>query len=333
MKKHQDYSVTDISEFHDLIQQTEQKLGHELYILPIPENPFCLTPQEQKYWNQHYDTAVTGINQIRALRAIQYGELGWTLYDLEVYVDFPELSKAMGLLAEAIEIEHRRPTLDNRLAQLFTKPVVNHIVTKTKSMLTPSDQDKFNRAFADYTQGRHIQCATMLASIIDSQNIKFMLNANLQAPNTYPNIQQGWDAFAKIIQHHYGQYFDIEVSETRNNQRDKFKAKMKALSNANDLDENLFRAANIAAAMMVLFTNTNWIEYQQRTLPASINRNWLAHGMYDVQDVNAADCIKLFVLLYQTQLLLSDLKNGIGPQSLGLSPVFMQLDEPPFIKI
>jgi hypothetical protein len=55
--------------------------------------------------------------------------------------------------------------------------------------------------------------------------------------------------------------------------------------------------------------------------------------MYDVQDVNAADCIKLFVLLYQTQLLLSDLKNGIGPQSLGLSPVFMQLDEPPFIKI
>ena len=35
MKKHKDYSVTDISEFHDLIHQTEQKLSHELDILPI----------------------------------------------------------------------------------------------------------------------------------------------------------------------------------------------------------------------------------------------------------------------------------------------------------
>ena len=51
--------------------------------------------------------------------------------------------------------------------------------------------------------------------------------------------------------------------------------------------------------MLKFFDDSDWTDKKNGTIPSSVNRHWLAHNMYDYDDITRADCMKLFLLLYQ----------------------------------
>ena len=66
----------------------------------------------------------------------------------------------------------------------------------------------------------------------------------------------------------------------------------------------------IAYPLLTLFKNYSWKEHNKNNKPSVINRNWLMHGMYSIDDIDKFDCIKLFLILYQISNLYYKIKNN-----------------------
>ena len=55
----------------------------------------------------------------------------------------------------------------------------------------------------------------------------------------------------------------------------------------------------LSFALLKFYDNSDWKDKKNSKIPSSINRHWLAHNMYDYNDIIRPDCIKLFCMLYQ----------------------------------
>lgn len=49
--------------------------------------------------------------------------------------------------------------------------------------------------------------------------------------------------------------------------------------------------------MLKFFDNSDWTDKLNSEIPSSVNRHWLAHGMYECNDIRRVDCIKMILML------------------------------------
>lgn len=59
---------------------------------------------------------------------------------------------------------------------------------------------------------------------------------------------------------------------------------------------------------MMMKSISDWKNYPNNK-PEVINRHWLMHGMYDIEDITKADCIKLMLMLNQLSELYGTLEK------------------------
>lgn len=64
----------------------------------------------------------------------------------------------------------------------------------------------------------------------------------------------------------------------------------------------------LASCLIKFFEDSNWKNYPQK--PEVINRHWLMHGMYDIDDITKSDCIKLLLMLNQLTDIYTKIKKG-----------------------
>lgn len=213
--------------------------------------------------------------------------------------------------------------LDRFVGRKFTKEIIRTVEDNTAFYLEKNDADKLRQAMVNFRARRYLDSANLLASLIDAQNIKqelFDANNNRYSLDNYdvkdnkpnkpnkPNITQGWKAFYIVFNNNFASYFDGEKLSGK----DKKKGLNKFVNNIRGKmpsDENLTTIVALSFCLLRFFETSDFTDYPNY-IPSAINRHWLMHGMYDMEDVTRYDCIKLLLMLNQISRLYAKLKNG-----------------------
>ena len=224
------------------------------------------------------------------------GRLGWCFYNIDGLADdfsvtyFREKKNA---------IDNSETTLakvDEDLSKLFTKEIVESICLDTEMLLLPEDKIKFQKAMIDFNEERYYASANLLAGLIDAQSIKEILFHG----NPGDNLSQGWKAFAIAYKNKYSNALDTtDVNPKDKNRESDFPSFIETNKNNDTIDTELIMShCSIGYSLLALFHNSDWHDYPH-SKPQMINRHWLAHGMYDYDDVKKSDCLKLLFILNQ----------------------------------
>ena len=205
-------------------------------------------------------------------------------------------------LKEYLDDDASIKDIDAYITNYFTKKIIISIADRTALNLDEKDVKKFDQAMIDFRARRYLDCANLLASLIDSQSIKQELDdLKKERYGEFPdNITQGWQAFYIVFRNDLSKYFDGKVfvgkgkKEKRENGFKEFMEEVKA-----DLSdyETKIPILLLASCLIKFFEDSNWKNYPQK--PEVINRHWLMHGMYDIDDITKSDCIKLLLMLNQ----------------------------------
>lgn len=213
--------------------------------------------------------------------------------------------------------------VDKYIGSRFSKSILKDIEEETVLSLSESDSLKFRKAMIDFRARRYLESANMLASLIDSQSIKQELydvqNGNYQdrfkKKDSTPNISQGWKSFYHVFANNFaihfgGEEFTGEVREETFEQFiEKIKGKIPYNENGKPNIDDVVSIIALSICLFNFFTDSKWADYPENK-PTVINRHWLMHGMYDIEDVTRYDCIKLLLMLNQISKLYAKLKNG-----------------------
>ena len=209
--------------------------------------------------------------------------------------------------------------VDRYIGSRFTREKIRQIEEDTMPYLERKDADKFRKAMVDFRARRYLGSANLLAGLIDAQNIKQELYdihnnkyclENKDGKGT-PNFSQGWKAFYIVFSNNFAKYFDGEKfngkgkkdrEEGFNQFVDKIKGKMPT-------NEDMISIVALSFCLLKFFEDSDFANYPYR-IPTSINRHWLMHGMYDLENITRYDCIKLLLMLNQISKLYAKLKNG-----------------------
>lgn len=255
-----------------------------------------------------------------------FGELEWCCYNIPLKKKDTELNmKNIGdsSLQDAILnfVNNNKDAtvreIDEYISKQFTRKIVKNIELETENYLCKKDQIKLHQAMIDYAAKRYYDSANLLAGLIDSQSIKQNLldienGKYLSDKNGKQNISQGWRAFYIVFQNNFTEYFAGESfngnsrKESREKGFDDFIESVKP--NMLNNYEITIPFLHLSFCLLKFFDDSNWKNYPNNK-PQAINRHWLMHGMYDIEDISKADCLKLLLILNQLSKLYRTLKN------------------------
>lgn len=243
------------------------------------------------------------------------GELEWCYLEIEELDDSELLDLAPSYLKEYLnDNEHSSiKDIDEYVTKFFTKKIINNITDRTIINLDTNDIRKLEQAMIDFRARRYLDCANLLASLIDSQSIKQELYdmKNGRYGGNPINVSQGWKAFFIVFRNDLSKYFDGKTfsgsgkKTTRENGFKEFIEEVK--SDLSDYKTKI-PILLLASCLIKFFDDSNWENYPQK--PEVINRHWLMHGMYDMDDITKSDCIKLLLMLNQLTSIYAKLRNG-----------------------
>lgn len=208
--------------------------------------------------------------------------------------------------------------VDKYIGSRFSKDILKKIEEETTLSLSESDSLKLRKAMIDFRARRYFESANMLASLIDSQSIKqelFDVQNGKYQDRFKKNISQGWKSFYHVFANNFAIHFGGEefTGEVREETFEKFIEKIKGKIPYNESGKpNIDDVVSIIALSICLFnffSISKWVDYPDNK-PTVINRHWLMHGMYDLEDITRYDCIKLLLILNQISKLYAKLKNG-----------------------
>lgn len=236
----------------------------------------------------------SSLNERIILQKACFGELGWCFPSF--MKKLIELGKVMFDLRNGVSIEE----IDLGIAECFLEREIEAIVILTEKFLSDSDKKKINLAFELYLKQEYFASSMLLAGIIDSASI----NQALKKPNTIENISQCWKCYGKVIQENFAtKYFSAEFPYNKSAKKDgRSKATIdffESIKHDECFQDKKEILIPLSFAMLKFFDDSDWTDKKNGIIPSSVNRHWLAHNMYDYDDITRADCVKLFFLLHQ----------------------------------
>lgn len=257
----------------------------------------------------------------------EMSKLGWCFLGIDffnevdiIYGDLTLTNMLINGVSAEMSIKEKNEYICNTLLNDKFEGKFEDIFEWIKELLDEKDRQKLNIAIEDYQNGRWFSCANSLIQIIDSLSIKQEIvgikNRDLDSYLlTNPNLvsKQCWISFFRV----FLSYF-VPIICTENLTKEE-KNKMKErdikiiVQNCKDNFQTLdvvkvLPILNLLACMITFFEDVSWENYTVDK-PISINRHWLAHGMYNVDDIEKYDCIKLFLILYQLVSVYDRLNN------------------------
>lgn len=243
------------------------------------------------------------------------GDLEWCYYEVEELTDSDLLGASPIYLKEYLDNNECASIkdIDEYISKFFTKAIINNVADRTVLNLDTNDIKKLGQAMIDYRAKRYLDCANLLASLIDSQSIKQELfdmdNGRYKIEPI--NIAQGWKGFYIVFCNNLAKYFDSK-SFSKNGGRVKRENGYKNIIQEAKSDLSDYKIQIpillITSCLFKFFDDSNWKNYPQK--PEVINRHWLMHGMYDMDDITKPDCIKLLLMLNQLASIYAKLRNG-----------------------
>lgn len=253
----------------------------------------------------------------------QLGFIEWCNIDKWVDLKGKRNSKVFKTLSDKIYFEMTKDnfelmSIDRYIGKHFTREIITQIENETITCLDENDIEKLKMAMIDFRASRYLDSANILAGLIDSQSIKQELfdydnkkyRDKFIDKDKKPNISQGWRSFYHVFANNFSVYFDgeeFDCGKKRDERFEEFIDKIKGkLPNDNEIVTSIVA---LSFCLFKYFEDTDWTCYPD-FIPAVINRHWLMHGMYDIEDVTRNDCIKLLLMLNQISNLYSKLKCG-----------------------
>ena len=255
-----------------------------------------------------------------------FGELEWCCYNVPLKKIGTEItmknigdSSLQNAILNLVK-SNRKATIreiDEYISKQFTRKMVKNIEQEMGNYLGEKDRTKLHQAIMDYLAKRYFDSANLLAGLIDSQSIKQNLldienGKYLPDENGNQNISQGWRAFYIVFKNNFTEYFGGESfnGNTRKDSRQKGFDNFIESVKPGMLDnyEITIPFLHLSFCLLKFFDDSNWKNYPNNK-PQVINRHWLMHGMYDIEDISKADCLKLLLILNQLSKLYWELGN------------------------
>ena len=223
-----------------------------------------------------------------------WGEIGWCLPKWK-----QERVKCGNVLADiknGISINE----IDDKLSDCFTEREIEALTILIQRFLSTSEKNKVDLAFELYLKHEYFASAVLLAGLIDSASINQFMKTN----PTPANVSQCWQCYGNVIQDNFGgTYFSGDFpanKKTKNDKRANATIEFfKSIKHEACFDHKKEILIPLSFALLKFFEDSDWKDKKNGMIPSSINRHWLAHNMYDYDDITRADCIKLFCMLYQ----------------------------------
>lgn len=223
-----------------------------------------------------------------------WGEIGWCL---------PKWKKEHVKLGNVLaDIKGRVPidVIDEGLSDCFTEREIEALTILIQRHQPDSEKKKLDLSFELYLKQEYLACAMLLAGLIDSTSINYYLRTNHDSRN----VSQCWKCYGKVIQENFGgTYFGVDFpfkesakDDKRANATIEF---FKSIKYDPCFDYKKEILIPLSFALLKFFDDSDWRDKKNGMIPSSINRHWLAHNMYDYDNITRADCIKLFCMLYQ----------------------------------
>lgn len=222
------------------------------------------------------------------------GEIGWCL------PKFIERNIKVGNVLADLKNNVSINEIDLGIADCFTEREIEALTILTEKYLSDSESKKLNTAFKLYLKQEYFASAVLLAGLIDSASI----NQFLKTHNASKKVSQCWQCYGEIIQENFGgKYFSGEFpyKKNKNNikREDEIIEFFKSINYGACFYDKKEILIPLSFSLLKFFNNSDWRNKKNGNIPSSINRHWLAHSMYDYDDITRADCIKLFCMLYQ----------------------------------
>ena len=223
-----------------------------------------------------------------------WGEIGWCL------PKWKELGIKVGNVLADLKNNVPVSEIDEGLSDCFIEKDVEAITILIERHLSNSEKRKLDLAFELYLKQEYFTSAVLLAGLIDSASINHVIKTNVNSEN----VSQCWKCYGKIIQENFGEtYFSGTFpfnKSAKNDERGKATIEFfKSIKHDVCFDNKKEILIPLSFALLKFFDDSDWQDKQNGIIPSSINRHWLAHNMYDYDDITRADCIKLFCMLYQ----------------------------------
>lgn len=223
-----------------------------------------------------------------------WGELGWCLPKCKERNI--KLGKVLADLKNNVSVDE----IDEGLSDCFDEREVEALTILIERHLSDSEKKKLDLAFELYLKQEYFASAMLLAGLIDSASINQVLKTNANPTN----VSQCWKCYGKFIQENFGgTYFSAEFPFNKSAKNDKRGEAtiefFKSIKHDVCFDNKKKILIPLSFALLKFFDDSDWQDKQNGNIPSSINRHWLAHNMYDYDDITRADCIKLFCMLYQ----------------------------------
>lgn len=223
-----------------------------------------------------------------------WGEIGWCL---------PKWKKSdikLGRVLADIKNNISIDVIDEGLSDCFTERDVDSLSVFIQRHLSDSEKKKIDLAFELYLKHEYFASAVLLAGLIDSASINQFLKTN----PTPENVSQCWKCYGNVIQDNFGgTYFSVDFpanTKAKNDKRANATIEFfKSIKRDSCFDHKKEILIPLSFALLKFFDDSDWKDKKNGMIPSSINRHWLAHNMYDYNDLTRADCIKLFCMLYQ----------------------------------
>ena len=223
-----------------------------------------------------------------------FGEIGWCLPKRLLR---PEIS---GGIFYDLENDVSIDDIDTKVAECFWEREIEALVILIEQQLPKSEKTKLDLAFELYLKQEYFTSAVLLAGLIDSVSI----NQVLKTSGDLQNVSQCWKCYGKVIQDNFGgKYFSGTFPYNKSAKNDERGNAMieffKSIKHDTCFDDRKEILIPLSFALLKFFDDSDWQDKKNGTIPSSINRHWLAHNMYDYDDITRADCMKLFCMLYQ----------------------------------
>ena len=234
------------------------------------------------------------LNAHKVLIRACWGEIGWCL------PEFIERNVRVENVFSDLKNNVSVSEIDDKLSDCFSEREIETLTILIERHLPSSEKEKLDLAFELYLKQKYFVSATLIAGLVDSASINQYLKTN-DNPN---NVSQCWKCYGKVIQDSFsGTYFSGEFpfnKSAKNDERGKATIEFfKSIRYDVCFDDKKNILISLSFALLKFFDDSDWRDKKSGNIPSSINRHWLAHNMYDYDDITRADCIKLFCMLYQ----------------------------------
>lgn len=299
--------VASLEEFQKSLQS---------FVCPILNQLPSVVVRLGEIFKEYYDDYTICLLQVTS-------GIGWCNVDCFLESDSLNPEKNISSISEKVfELQQQNNELkvsdiDSYIGKRITKSHLRKIEDETILFLNLSDASKLKRAMIDFRAKRYMDCAMLLSSLIDSQSIKqeiYDYNSGrfkerfLNPKTQEPHISQCWKSFYHVFSNNFSMHFDNEELCEKADYND-FKNYLDRIKGKIPEDKIFVAVIGLSISLLVLYDNIKW-QFCDNKIPCVINRHWLMHGMYNIEDVSKYDCIKLLLILNQICQIYSKVREG-----------------------